>query len=70
MKRRDLIQAIQQAASTRNVAWVKVREGSRHEIWRCGATTVSIPRHREINDLTAAGIFKDLENELGRRWWQ
>jgi hypothetical protein len=31
---------------------------------------VSIPRYRQINERTAEGIVKDLEDELGRRWWQ
>lgn len=70
MKRRDLIQTIQRTAGAQHLSWGKIREGSRHEVWRCGTTVVSIPRHREINDLTAVGIFKDLEQGLGVRWWQ
>jgi hypothetical protein len=31
---------------------------------------VTIPRHREINELTALGIFKSLEPELGENWWR
>lgn len=29
-----------------------IREGKQHEVWRCGATLVTIPRHREINEYT------------------
>jgi len=46
------------------------RQGKRHEIWRCGSTTFPVPRHREINELTAVGILKDLEGELGKDWWK
>jgi Asp-tRNA(Asn)/Glu-tRNA(Gln) amidotransferase A subunit family amidase len=39
-------------------------------IWQCGVTKVTIPRHREINELTAGAIFRALEDELGRGWWR
>ena len=38
---------------------VKVREGANHTIYRINGTKVSIPRHKEINELTAQGILKD-----------
>jgi hypothetical protein len=53
-----------------DLAWEKIREGGRHEIWQCGSTRISIPRHREINERTVEGICKDLEEELGARWWR
>lgn len=53
-----------------DLAWEKIREGGRHEIWQCGSTRISIPRHREINERTAEGICKDLEEEMGARWWR
>jgi mRNA interferase HicA len=70
VKRRELIEKIGRAARDADLSWDTAREGQRHEIWRCGTTRVSIPRHRQINERTAEGIFKDLEDELGRRWWQ
>jgi hypothetical protein len=47
-----------------------VRQGGRHEVWQCGKTKITIPRHREINQLTAEAIFRDLERDLGRGWWR
>jgi len=47
-----------------------IRQGGRHEVWQCGRTKVTIPRHREINEITAQGIFTTLEAELGRGWWK
>lgn len=47
-----------------------VRQGGRHEVWLCGRTKVTIPRHREINEITAQAIFKTLEAELGHAWWR
>jgi mRNA interferase HicA len=46
-----------------------VRQGGQHEVWRCGETLVVIPRHREINELTAGSIRRHLEAELGKAWW-
>jgi hypothetical protein len=47
-----------------------VRQGANHEWWRCGSTGVAIPRHREIPELTARAIFRELEIELGSHWWK
>lgn len=70
MKRQVLLKKINQAAKTAALEWTMVRPGSSHDIWRCGSIQVSIPRHREINDLTAEGICKDLTDELGKDWWR
>lgn len=42
-----------------------IREGSRHSWWRNsrGDRRSSIPRHREIDDLLAKKICRDLEVE-------
>jgi mRNA interferase HicA len=70
VKRTTLIKKIQEAARAADVEWTMERQGKQHEIWRCGATKVSVPRHREINELTAHGICKDLDDELGKDWWR
>ena len=70
MKPRELKERIAAAATARGTIWRKVRDGKRHELWQCGSTSVTIPRHREINEYTAEGIFKDLEQELGDKWWR
>lgn len=70
MKRDALLRKIRKAASGAGIAFGEVREGSEHSIFRCGATSVSIPRHREINELTARRIQRDLEAELGKGWWR
>ena len=44
--------------------WTLVRHGGRHELWRCGASEVVLPRHADINGLTALGVKRMLENEL------
>jgi hypothetical protein len=39
-------------------------------VWLCGSTKVTIPQHREINEITARAILKTLEAELGLGWWR
>ena len=51
--------------------WEIARTGKEHDLWRLGTTVqLTIPRHKEINQLTAEGILKDTERELGKRWWR
>jgi hypothetical protein len=70
VKQRDLKRRISAAAARQELSWTMIREGKQHEVWHCGSTLVTIPRHREINEYTAQGIFKDLEGELGTAWWR
>lgn len=70
VKRTELLRKIGTAARITGIPWAQVHQGSRHEIWQCGTTAVSIPRHREVNEHTAEGIFQDLEGELGKGWWR
>ncbi len=70
MKRDELIRKIRRAARGAGVDFALLREGGKHSIFECGATSVVVPRHSEINELTARGIMRDLEGELGHGWWQ
>lgn len=70
VKRKTLIKKINEAAKTRSVGWDLVRQGANHEIWQCGNTKTVIPRHNEINEMTAEGICKGLAPELGEDWWK
>ena len=56
MKRLDLIRAISDEGA------VLVRSGSCHDIYRNVITGASqpVPRHREINELTARNIIRHL----------
>jgi mRNA interferase HicA len=70
VKRHELLRGIARAARTQGVVWQLDRQGASHEIWRCGGLAVTVPRHRELNDVTAAGICRKLETVLGKDWWR
>jgi len=69
MKRIDLLRVISRAATDAGLPWVMTREGGNHSIFTLRDTQIQIPRHREIDELTAKAIMKHLEKELGARWW-
>lgn len=58
MKRRDLIKKLESAG------WYLVRHGSEHDIYKHNnpvgdRNLVQVPRHREINEITAKQILRD-----------
>jgi mRNA interferase HicA len=69
VKRADLIRRIQRAAIAKGHEFGLLREGAAHSLFLCGDKRVVIPRHREINELTARGIMRDLQELLGKDWW-
>ncbi|SCL19573.1 type II toxin-antitoxin system HicA family toxin [Micromonospora inyonensis] len=60
MKRADLLTKLSKAAANAGISFDFVREGGNHTIYRYGSQQVVIPRHKEINELTARGILRDL----------
>lgn len=56
MKRRDLISEVEKAGA------VLVRHGGKHDIYHNPktGTTQPIPRHKEINELLARKLLRDL----------
>lgn len=52
MKRRDLIRKLE------NNGWELARRGSDHDIYTNGTISQPIPRHNEINEITAKNILK------------
>jgi mRNA interferase HicA len=65
-----LVRKIRDAAAGRGVDFEMRRQRGSHQMWTCGQTAVVIPKHTEVNELTARGIFKTLEAELGKEWWK
>jgi len=70
MKRRALVHRVRTAAAAQGVPCLLIRQGSRHEFWDVGGFRFAIPRHRDINELTAEAIMRDLEPILGEDWWR
>lgn len=61
MKKRDL------EGRLLTIGWYFLRSGSKHDIWTNGVQLISIPRHKEINLLTAEGIMKFAKKHLIKR---
>lgn len=69
MKRAAVLKRIRKAAKQADVDYVET-EGSNHTRLQVGAVRTTVGRHSEIVDLMAETIFKQLEPELGERWWK
>jgi hypothetical protein len=52
MKRREL------ERRPKFLGWETRRSGRRHDIWRRGCHDIAVPRHDEINELTARAILR------------
>ena len=64
MKRIHLLRRIGRAARAKGLDWSLIRQGSEHEVWDLEGVRVIIPRHREINEVTAVNILKVLQEKL------
>jgi mRNA interferase HicA len=65
MKRRDLVRQVRLMARASGVTFDLARHGSRHDVFRVGDLLVVVPRHNELNELTAQGILRDVQRYLG-----
>ena len=52
MKRRDLIKKLEKAG------FVFKEHGANHDTYKRGSDTEQVPRHNEINEITARNILK------------
>lgn len=61
MKQSELIRALRETAKDKKATLVLVRHGGKHDIYRIGDDGVefAVPRHSEINELTARSILKE-----------
>jgi len=69
MKRRQVLRKIHLAAQAAQMTYTE-RQLSRHSGVTVGSVSTTVPRHREIPDLLAETIFKQLEPALGKDWWR
>ncbi|MBU7600716.1 hypothetical protein JGS22_024580 [Streptomyces sp. P38-E01] len=70
MKYRVLVRKIRDAASAQGIDFEMKRQNGSHQMWSCGDISVVIPKHAEVNEMTAEGICKRLETALGKDWWR
>jgi predicted RNA binding protein YcfA (HicA-like mRNA interferase family) len=59
MKRRDLLKKLERIAKDRGEA-VEYREGGSHTVVKVGDKQTVVPRHSEINEITAKKIIKQI----------
>jgi mRNA interferase HicA len=61
MKRRDIVKRMRQIARDKGVTATTIEHGRHTKIMFDGIRVTTIPRHNEINELTAKGIIKAME---------
>ena len=59
MKRKELMKRIASIAKEEG-ARLEITEGGNHSIVRVGDRRTTVPRHREINEITAMNILKQI----------
>jgi hypothetical protein len=69
VKRADLIRRVREAAKAAGLGFEVIGGGS-HDKLVVGGSRYPLPRHTEINEMTAQGILKHFEPELGEDWWR
>lgn len=69
MKRKAVLKKISSAAKAGGLDF-EVTEGTRHSMVRVGATSRTLGRHSEIDDVTARKFFDQFSGELGKGWWR
>ena len=62
MKRKALEKQLARKARDAGTTWEFVREGANHSVWSFGGMLITIPRHNDINELTAKGILRDADD--------
>lgn len=67
MKQRVLLKALRKMARLAGVEFVLLRNGANHDIYLLHTVKVTIPRHAEINEMTAKGILKNANDYLEGR---
>ena len=61
MKHRKLIKEVE------SYCWWLERHGTRHDIYTTGTQKEEIPRHPDVNEMTAKDIIKRVKKNPGRK---
>ena len=70
MNRRTLIRKIAKEAQRQQLNWRLAREGADHSIFDLDGLSITVPRHSDLNELTALGILKRCAMKFGPKWWR
>jgi hypothetical protein len=62
VKRRDLLKKLRSIAKARDVEYLET-EGGRHTKVEFDGRQTTVPRHNEINEITAKAILKHMRGE-------
>lgn len=65
MKKRDLEKKLKNLAQEAGYSFEFVG-GTKHDKFRVNGITVVVPRHKEINEITAQAIIKELKEAIGK----
>jgi len=57
----DLLKSLTEVANSKDTELEKLRSRGGHDKYRINTTNLIVPRHREINELTARSIIKTAE---------
>jgi hypothetical protein len=69
VKRSEVLARIKRQARDRGLTF-EVIGLTRHDAVRVGATTRTLGRHSEIDDVTARTFFDQFADEFGKGWWR
>lgn len=61
---------IAREAKAQGLGFTMDREGANHTIYMLDGVMIPIPRHREVNEMTTEGIYKECAEKLGKGWWR
>jgi len=68
VRRTELLRRLARKADEKGVEFVFQRHGGRHDLFRFGPDTIVVPRHREVEEMTARSILRECDRQGdGRR---
>lgn len=59
MKNGVLLQKLRKIAKDKGLTLTLLRHGANHDLYELGAVRLVVPRHPEINEITAHSILKE-----------
>jgi mRNA interferase HicA len=54
-----LLQELRKIAKAKDLTLRLLRHGANHDLYELGSVRLTVPRHTEINEITAKGIIRE-----------